>query len=171
MPDAEKNDLSASVEDYLEAIFNLADQSGGAHSKDIAKQLNVSRSSVTGALRLLRKKGLANYKPYDCVTLTEAGQQAAAQVAQKHGILKSFFVDVLGIDAEIAQQAACRAEHSLGPKVIARLLNFIEFVTKHSKDGHDLANEFAEFCQSRPQWDTPRGVPLTNNDTQDKRTE
>ena len=28
--------LSASLEDYLEAIFNLADDSGGARSKDIA---------------------------------------------------------------------------------------------------------------------------------------
>ena len=86
--------LSASLEDYLEAIFNLSGQSKVARSKDIAKLLRVSKSSVTGALRVLKKKGLANYKPYDFVTLTKSGQAAAAEVVRKHNILKSFFVNV-----------------------------------------------------------------------------
>jgi DtxR family Mn-dependent transcriptional regulator len=141
--------LSASLEDYLEAIFNIAGEAGVARSKDIAKLLGVSKSSVTGALRVLKKKGLANYKPYDFVTLTEQGQAAAAQVARKHNILKSFFINVLGVDADTAQRAACRAEHTLGPKVIARLLCFIEFVTISSKDGYDVAGEFQRFCKTR----------------------
>jgi DtxR family Mn-dependent transcriptional regulator len=141
--------LSASLEDYLEAIFNLAGESNVARSKDIAKLLRVSRSSVTGALRVLKKKGLANYKPYDYVTLTEDGQHAAAEVVRKHNILKSFFVNVLGVDMDIAQQAACKAEHTLGPEVIAKLLGFIEFVTRSSKNGYDLADEFKQFCKDK----------------------
>lgn len=141
--------LSASLEDYLEAIFNLAGESKVARSKDIAKLLRVSRSSVTGALRVLKKKGLANYKPYDYVTLTEAGQDAAAEVVRKHNILKSFFVNVLGVDTDTAQQAACKAEHTLGPEVIAKLLSFIEFVTRSSKNGYNLADEFKQFCKDK----------------------
>ena len=145
--------LSASLEDYLEAIFNLTGESdsSAAHSTDIAKMLGVSKSSVTGALRVLKKKGLANYKPYDCVTLTKSGQATAAAVVRKHNILKSFFVNVLGIDMDTAQQAACKAEHALGPAVISRLLGFIEFVTQESKNGYDLVNRFKEFCQDRLQ--------------------
>ena len=141
--------LSASLEDYLEAIFNLAGDSNVARSKDIASLLGVSKSSVTGALRVLKRKGLANYKPYDYVTLTEAGRAAAAEVVRKHNILKSFFVNVLGIEMDIAQQAACKAEHALGTEVIARLLRFIEFVTQENKDGYDLASKFEEFCENR----------------------
>ena len=63
MAAANNNDLSASLEDYLEAIFNIASQSKIARSKDIAKMLGVSKSSVTGALRALKEKGLANYEP------------------------------------------------------------------------------------------------------------
>jgi DtxR family Mn-dependent transcriptional regulator len=143
--------LSASLEDYLEAIFNLARESNIARSKDIAKLLGVSRSSVTGALRVLKKKGLANYKPYDYVTLTESGQAAAAEIAGKHEILKSFFVNVLGLKADVAQQAACKAEHALGPEIIVKLLSFIEFVTQSSKNGCDLADEFQIFCTSKNQ--------------------
>lgn len=139
--------LSASLEDYLEAIFNLSGQSNVARSKDIAKLLGVSRASVTGALRVLKEKALANYKPYDSVTLTEAGQAAAAEVVRRHNILKSFFVNVLGIKTDLAQHAACKAEHTLGPEVIARLLLFIEFVTKNSEKGHNLTDKFKKFCK------------------------
>lgn len=149
MVELKSDSLSASLEDYLEAIFNLAGKSNVARSKDIAKLLNVSRPSVTGALRILKKKGLANYKPYDYVTLTQAGKAAAAKVVRKHNILKSFFNNVLCVEADIAQQAACRAEHILGPKVIARLLCFIEFLARNNKNGYDFAGEFQRFCKTR----------------------
>ena len=71
---AENANLSSSLEDYLEAIFNLLKESNIARSKDIAESLGVSRASVTGALRVLKEKGLANYKPYDYITLTETGR-------------------------------------------------------------------------------------------------
>ena len=143
--------LSASLEDYLEAIYNLAGDTDVARSKDIAKLLGVSRASVTGALRTLKKKRLVNYKPYDYVTLTEAGKTAADKITRKHDILKSFFADVLGIDANIAHQAACKAEHVLGPQVIAKLLRFIEFVTRSGKNGYNLSKEFERFCKNRLQ--------------------
>ena len=145
---AKDNKLSASLEDYLEAIFNLAGESNIARSKDIAETLGVSRASVTGALRVLKEKGLANYKPYDFVTLTEAGKRSAAEIVRKHNILKSFFINVLGVEKGIAQQAACKAEHTLGPEVIARLLSFIKFVTKNSKKGRDFTDKFERFYKN-----------------------
>ena len=146
---AENTNLSSSLEDYLEAIFNLAKESKIARSKDIAKSLGVSRASVTGALRVLKEKGLANYKPYNYVTLTETGWATAAEIAQKHKILKAFFIDVLGIEPNTAQEAACKAEHALGPEIIVKLLCFIEFVNHSSKNGCDLADQFQEFCKKQ----------------------
>ena len=146
----EKIQLSASLEDYIEAIFNLALESNVARSKDIAEKMNVSKSSVTGALRLLKDKGLANYEPYGYVTLTERGRGAATEIVKKHNILKFFFEKVLGVETDLAQDAACRAEHTLGPEIIARLLSFIEFVTKNNKKGYHLADEFREFCENLP---------------------
>ncbi|OHB59504.1 MAG: hypothetical protein A2173_10625 [Planctomycetes bacterium RBG_13_44_8b] len=142
-------DLSASLEDYLEAIFNIARRSKVARSKDIAQTLGVSRASVTGALRMLKDKGLANYKPYGYVTLTEAGQAAAAEVVRKHDVLKSFFIKILGVEPDAAQKAACRAEHTLGPNIIARLLRFSEFASKSNKKGFDLVNEFQRLCSKK----------------------
>lgn len=145
MSQANRQKLSASLEDYLEAIFNLAAESQEARSKDIAEALGVARSSVTGALRLLSEKGLANYRPYGCITLTASGRVAAAEVVRRHNILESFFMDVLGVDPDHAQQAACKAEHALGPEIIARLLSFCEYVTESHRDGRDVAAEFGRF--------------------------
>ena len=144
-----RHELSASLEDYLEAIFNLAGQSQGARSKDIAEKLGVARSSVTGAVQALREKGLANYRPYGCITLTDPGQSAAAEVVRKHNVLTSFFADVLGVDREAAQQAACRAEHALGPEIIGRLLSFMAYVARCRKSGQNVAEEFRQFHRNR----------------------
>ncbi|MCI5132482.1 MAG: metal-dependent transcriptional regulator, partial [Candidatus Electrothrix sp. EH2] len=49
-----ENKLTASQEDYLEAIYNIVDDKMAARAKDIAEYLAVRASSVTGALRTLR---------------------------------------------------------------------------------------------------------------------
>ena len=148
MPTAKDNDLSASLEDYLEAILNLADESNVARSRDIAAMLGVSKASVTGALRLLKEKGLVNYKPYNYVTLTKAGGSAAAEVVRKHDILKSFFVNVLSIDKDTAQRAACKAEHALGPQVIARIRHVME--TGKFENGSDLTSVLKNLHKNKP---------------------
>jgi DtxR family Mn-dependent transcriptional regulator len=140
------SNLSASLEDYLEAILNLSARDGHAHSKDIAEELNVARPSVTGALRTLKKKGLANYEPYGSVTLTRAGRAVAQKVARRHEIIKSFFVDVLAVESEVAQRAACKAEHALGPEVISKLLNFSQFVSQQDRNGNSFIRRFHKFC-------------------------
>ena len=149
MATEKKVSLSASLEDYLEVIYNLTGETDTARSKDIAEALNVAKPSVTGALRILKEKELVNYKPYGYVTLTKEGKKAAYSVNRKHNIIKAFFVNVLGIDVDTAQQSACKAEHAFGPEVISRLLCFIEFVTKENKNGYDPTKEFKCFYSKK----------------------
>ena len=133
------NVLSASQEDYLEAILNVADGSGMARSTDIAVSLGVAKPSVTGAIKLLAHRGLVNYKPYGCVTFTQKGFSQAGRVAQRHEIIKTFFMDVLGVDAAVAQKAACKAEHLLGPVIISRMRDFTNLTEKKVRCGRNLA--------------------------------
>lgn len=149
MATKKQQNLSASLEDYLEAIFFLTRNSAVARSKDIADGLAVARPSVTGALRQLAEKGLINYEPYGLVSLTKAGHTRAAGVAKKHDIIKSFFVDVLGVDTESAAEAACRAEHTLGKPIVAKLMSFIEFVTQQRQDGQNLVADFRAFYSQK----------------------
>jgi DtxR family Mn-dependent transcriptional regulator len=141
--------LSASLEDYIEAIYNLSRESQVAHSKDIAATLGVKRPSVTGALRLLKARKLAHYTPYGAVALTEAGKKSAEAVIRKHNILNSFFADVLGLKQDVAQKTACRAEHALGEQAVKKLLHFIEFAAEESNNGVDMAAKFKKYCQRK----------------------
>lgn len=110
-----------------------------ARSKDIAEALGVSKPSVTGALQVLSRKGLVNYKPYGFVTLTNKGYIKASSIARKHDVITKFLVDILGVDLSTAQQAACKVEHTLGPKIISRLTSFTDFL--QSADGQ-IAEKF-----------------------------
>ena len=140
--------LSASLEDYLEAIYHLTAERDVARSKDIAESMGVSRASVTGALRALSEKGLVHYKPYGYTTLTEEGRDTARRVARRHEILGLFFENVLGVNAATAQSAACRTEHTLGPEITARLMAFIEFLSQTQDDGRDITQQFQAYWQT-----------------------
>ena len=140
--------LSASLEDYLEAIYNVSDSLNVARSKDIARALDVSRASVTGALKALSEKELVNYKPYGYVTLTDSGRLIALRIARRHEILKQFFEDVLGVGDPIAHEAACRTEHTLGPEITSRLMAFIEFLGQSQGQEHDVIRQFQEYWET-----------------------
>lgn len=120
--------LSASLEDYLEAIFHVVNAKQAARAKDIADRLNVNSSSVTGALHALKDRALINYEPYDLITLTDHGLRIAREVVRRHEVLRHFFVDVLGISRDEAETAACGMEHAMPPVVFDRLVQFVEFV-------------------------------------------
>lgn len=142
-----KTDLSASLEDYIEAIYHIIEDKLVARSKEIAASLQVSRASVTEALRALSKKGLINYSPYEAITLTEEGKKAAEDVIFRHEALKRFFIEVLSIDASIAEEGACRIEHAAPPEIISRMIDFTKFMQVCPRGGEDMIKGFAEFCK------------------------
>ena len=138
--------LSASLEDYIEAIYHIIAEKQVARGKDITARLGVSGASVTEALRSLSRKGLINYAPYEVITLTDSGRTTAEDVVRRHTALKRFFVEVLAIDEEIAEDAACRVEHAAPPEVIERMVSFIRFLEVCPRGGRDLIQGFSDFC-------------------------
>jgi len=131
---AQSRPLTASLEDYLEAIFCLVQERRVARAKEIAARLNVSMSSVTGALHSLSARGLVNHEPYSHVTLTEEGRRAAERVVSRHNALCRFLTDVLGVNEVRAEESACRMEHVVDAEVLARLVELADFVQKGSGD-------------------------------------
>jgi len=139
--------LSASLEDYIEAIYHIIAEKQVARGKDITARLNVSGASVTEALRSLSKKGLINYAPYEVITLTDSGRTTAEDVVRRHNALKKFFVEVLAIDDDTAEQGACKIEHTAPTEIIARMVDFIRFLEICPRGGKDLIQGFSDFCE------------------------
>jgi DtxR family transcriptional regulator, Mn-dependent transcriptional regulator len=141
--------LSASLEDYIEAIYHIVAESHEARSKEIAARLDVTGASVTEALRLLSKKGLINYTPYEAITLTDKGLEIARDVVRRHNALKQFFIEVLGIDQATAEQGACRVEHSAPQEIIDQMINFINFIEACPGENRQLIQDFITYCRKQ----------------------
>lgn len=126
MPDSPN--LSASLEDYLEVIYQIENEKQAARAKDIVMRTGVSNASVTGALRTLGKKKLINYAPYDLITLTPKGRDYAERIIFRHNVLKGFLVDILLVeDEELADKTACQMEHALSGDIHEKIAVFLEF--------------------------------------------
>ncbi|WP_457575076.1 metal-dependent transcriptional regulator [Desulfolithobacter sp.] len=139
--------LSASLEDYIEAIYHITCEKQEARGKDIAARLGVSGASVTEALRSLSQKGLINYTPYEAITMTDQGRTVAEDVVHRHQALKKFFIDVLAIDQEIAEEGACKIEHAAPQEIIDRLVQFTRFLEVCPRGGRDLIQGFTDFFE------------------------
>ena len=144
----ETETLSASLEDYLEAIFHIEARKQAARAKDIGQRLGVSRSSVTGALRALAERDLINYAPYDLITLTASGRIAAEDVVRRHQVLRDFFVRFLSVAADEAEEAACKMEHAVSRGIVERFVQFAEFMDICPRGGEGWVKGFRLFCDS-----------------------
>ncbi len=139
--------LSASLEDYLEAIHEILEKRQAVRAKDIAAHLGVKAPSVTNALHMLAEKNLINYAPYDIITLTDEGSRMACDVAKRHSTLHYFLKEILGLDEQEAQESACRLEHAISPAVLERLICFVNFVQQCPRAGTQWVQEFSTFCE------------------------
>ncbi len=133
--------LSASLEDYLEVIYNSIKYNDTVKAVDIARELNVSRASVTEALNKLSTKGLINYGRYQTITITDMGMKIAQDVVNRHSSLSSFFENILGASRQEAEENACRIEHIIS----AELLDRIEVYVKFAEVKSEITNEFKKF--------------------------
>lgn len=145
--------LSASLEDYLEAIFHIVGEKQAARAKDICKRLKVRSSSVTGALRSLAEKQLINYAPYDVITLTPEGRTIAEDVVRRHEALRDFFVKVLLVKNVEAEEAACKMEHAIPPNILERFIQFVDFVDVCPRGGAEWIKGFGYHCKHGEKWE------------------
>lgn len=121
--------ISSSLEDYLEAIADLIDANGHAHSKELADRLQVKMPSVTNALQALAARDLIVYRSHQPVVLTAMGAQAAEIIRKRHQCLCRFFEDVLALSHDEADATACKVEHDINENVLNKLIALTDLLT------------------------------------------
>lgn len=120
-----KAKISPSSEDYLEMIYNLHLKNGAVRMTDIASELNVSKPSVNRAIKMLKAKELVEHELYSEIKLTKTGTELAKKVLHRHMLIKSFLVDILGVEKDIAESEACHMEHYMSENTIIRLGDYV----------------------------------------------
>jgi len=117
--------LSESMEDYLEAIFNLIKENGSARVTDIANYLEIAASSVNQGLKKLNQEGLISQEKYGPIKLTKRGLKAAEKIRCKHQILYLFLNKTLGVSEKNADQDACSIEHALSEESFNKMVDYL----------------------------------------------
>lgn len=114
-------ELSESLEDYLEAIFHLQKEFKVARVKDIASRLNVKMPSVTNAVKVLKSKDLIDYEKNSFITLTKEGEKLAKKITHKHEVCEEFFSEMLNAESEESRILACAVEHYISGTTASKI--------------------------------------------------
>jgi len=129
------------VEDYLKAIWNLAQVETPVSTSRIADRLGLSAAAVTAMVKRLAENGLLRHEPYYGVRLTPAGELAGLRIIRRHRVLELFLTEMLGYEWDRVHDEAERLEHAASDELIERLARLLG---EPDRDPHGAAIPTAE---------------------------
>ena len=142
----EANELTHSAAHHLLAIDHVGLAYGGwARVSDIARELNITRGSVSINLRALKKRAWVETDDHRQVKLTPKGLNVVRTVMAKRVILKAFLSDVLGLSHSQAEVDSCKIEHLISHSTGQRLAQFLRFLTSGDPAAKALVGRFRRF--------------------------
>lgn len=121
--------LTATVEEYLETIYNMAAENETVIGARLAEKFQVAPPTVTETLKRLVRDGYILMDQKRQISLTEAGYNAAEAVLRRHRLTERFLVDMLGMQWHQVHEEACRLEHFISGAVEERVLASLHFPT------------------------------------------
>ena len=120
---------TATVENYLKAIFQLDVEGRGVSTRELAERLEVRDASVTHMLKRLSGTQWVSYEPYRGATLTAEGRRAATAVLRRHRILELFLHRMCELSLDKVHPEAERLEHASSEQFIDALDRLMGFPT------------------------------------------
>jgi len=114
-------ELSAPVEDYLKAIYDLERSGSAAGTNELAARLGIAPASVSGMVRRLADQGLITHERYRGVRLTDEGRRAALRTIRRHRIIEAYLTQALGYAWDLVHDEAERLEHACSDELVDRM--------------------------------------------------
>ncbi|MDR1471907.1 MAG: metal-dependent transcriptional regulator [Synergistaceae bacterium] len=146
--------LTARVEDYLEAILEIEMSGEIATVTRMAKNLGVTKATITAALKRMKSDGFLEHERYGDVILTSDGRGKALAVYRRHEFLTDFFVRILGFTRDRAQNVACVMEHEIDEATERRLAAFTDAISMAER------NKEAWLEELLAKLDSPHDLPI-----------
>ncbi len=120
--------LTTKDEDYLETVYRISRDSDTVGVTDIARARGVTVPTARNAVGRLIRYGLVRQQHYGKILLNSEGEKLGEQLYSVHRTLRRFLADVLLLDADQADEEACRMEHGLSRATLKRLTLFLDAV-------------------------------------------
>src|SRR5262249_28642497 len=120
-----RQDATASVQDYLAAIYDLAGSGRPVIGARLAQHMNISAPAVTEAIQRVVGGGYVEMGRGKELALTPKGRKVAEVMARRHRLLERWLTDTLGLNWTDAHEEAHRLEHAISPRVEDRLAELL----------------------------------------------
>jgi len=112
------------ADDYLEAIFELAEEGQRVVQAKIARRLGVSRAAVSEQVQRLAERGLIEVRDR-AIELTEHGATVAEDAVRRHRMAERFLTDVLNMPWHLAHEEANRFQGGITDEIERRMLELL----------------------------------------------
>ena len=139
------HEVSHSVAHYLTTLLDLHERRGYARVSDVAKELEVTKGSVSVQMKHLKEKGWVTEDENRFLQLTPLGQSVAREVIQNRRLLIEFLCEVLGLEAEQAETDACKIEHLLSPETSEQLMALVQLLQSEDPDAVKFLKQLKNF--------------------------
>lgn len=117
-----KQTITSTKEDYLRSIYYLEQTHGrSAKVSEVAKYLNLGKSTVSERLQDLTKQGFIEYSKYGAIALNKSGRAIAENLTVKHRIIEVFLLKVLKRPITELHDEAHKLEHAFSDESIEAL--------------------------------------------------
>lgn len=120
---------SYTEENYLKALFNLANEQGEVSVNELSKHLAIKMPTVNSMAKKLAEKKLVLYESYKPLRLTEKGKKEAGLIIRKHRLTEMFLVDKMGFGWEQVHEIAEQIEHLHSPHFFEKMDEMLGYPT------------------------------------------
>lgn len=124
------SDLTHSMAHYLLTIHKLKESKGYARVTDIAKDMGLTKGSVSTALNNLKKKDLVVEDESKFLSLSQRGHDEVHSILSSRTLLFYFFKDVLGVSESTSHNDSCLMEHLLSGETREKFFQFMKTITQ-----------------------------------------
>ncbi len=129
------HELSHSMAHYLLTIHKLKEAKGYARVTDIAKDLGLTKGSVSTALNNLKKKGLIKEEDDSkFLFLSRSGHEEVHNILSSRTLLYYFLRDFLSVDDDLAHKDSCLMEHLVSEETREKLFSFMKALSVKDTD-------------------------------------
>ncbi len=154
------HELTHSMVHYLLTIHKLKETNGYARVTDIAKNLGLTKGSVSTAINNLRKRELVEEDDSKFLSLSERGHHEVHGILTSRTLLFYFLKDFVGVGQEVAKKDSCLMEHLLSDETREKLFQFLKNLSEpeiKEKLGLESNLDLSRFKGSQEFFDQQKG--------------
>jgi DtxR family Mn-dependent transcriptional regulator len=150
--------LSDAVQEYLEIIYWLYESGIERTQANLARALRVSQPSASEMLKRLADEGLIERDDHKLIHFTDRGHEVAERIVARHRLVEAYLVKVMDIPWDDVHEEAHAMEHSISPRLEAKMLEMIGEV-RTCPHGHPIGDYPREPGEPIPT--VPEGSTIT----------